>query len=382
MANWMKYIAEEENDIMKSELDTSSYRVLKLTNGMKICLVSSPNTEWASATMDVRVGSMSDPNDIPGLAHLCEHLLFMGSEKYPAENDFDAHIRKWGGESNGKTGAEHTNYCFDIKSDYLSEGLDRFAQFFICPLFTKYAIDKEVNVINSESAGKGTYDDCRIGRVEMETMNLDHPFCKFPTGNKETLFNIPMHRGQDIQTEVVKFYKKYYSSNIMSLAVYGRESLDELAEMVIPLFSQVANNYISVPVCTENPIRDMDTQLQINIVPNSDIKKLTLTFPVENYWSHPCGYVNHLMGVCGAGSLSSLLKLKGWVNLVESLESRLTGFSFLEVRMDLTDTGMRHIDEIITSVFQYITMLRTEGVRKRIWHECNDGIHFIFIHGE
>eukprot|EP00955_Chlamydomonas_euryale_P119016 366570-Chlamydomonas_euryale.AAC.5 len=31
----------------------------------------------------VNVGSMSDPDDFPGLAHFCEHMLFYASEKYP-----------------------------------------------------------------------------------------------------------------------------------------------------------------------------------------------------------------------------------------------------------------------------------------------------------
>ena len=211
-------------------------------------------------------------------------------------------------------------------------------------------------------------------------MNPDHRFCKFKCGNKETLFNIPVHRGQNIQTEVLKFYKKYYSSNIMSLAVCGRESLDKLAEMVVPLFSQVENKCIPVPICTENPIRNIDTQLQIDMVPNSDIKELALTWPVENYFSDPCSYVHHLMGACGAGSLSSLLKFKGWVNLVETWELQLTGFSVLQVTMILT--GMRQIDEIITSVFQFITMLTKEGAQKWIWDECAKMAYISFSYKE
>lgn len=38
--------------------------------------------------MDVNVGSMADPDDVPGLAHFLEHLLFMGTAKYPEENEY------------------------------------------------------------------------------------------------------------------------------------------------------------------------------------------------------------------------------------------------------------------------------------------------------
>jgi predicted Zn-dependent peptidase len=38
--------------------------------------------------LQVRVGSMSDPNELPGLAHFCEHMLFYSSEKYPVEDEY------------------------------------------------------------------------------------------------------------------------------------------------------------------------------------------------------------------------------------------------------------------------------------------------------
>lgn len=51
------------------------------------------NTEILSAVaLAVDVGSFSDPPDVQGLAHFLEHMIFMGSEKYPKENEFDSYI--------------------------------------------------------------------------------------------------------------------------------------------------------------------------------------------------------------------------------------------------------------------------------------------------
>ena len=47
----------------------------------------------AACALCVGVGSFSDPVDIPGLAHFVEHMVFMGSEKYPQENGFDEFIK-------------------------------------------------------------------------------------------------------------------------------------------------------------------------------------------------------------------------------------------------------------------------------------------------
>ena len=62
-------------------LDDRSYRVIKLPNKLEALLVHDPETDKASAAVNVEVGSFSDADDMPGMAHAVEHLLFMGTEK-------------------------------------------------------------------------------------------------------------------------------------------------------------------------------------------------------------------------------------------------------------------------------------------------------------
>lgn len=64
------------------------------------------------------------------MAHFVEHMVFMGSEKYPDENDFDAFVSKHGGSTNACTDMEDTTFNFDIQRKHLRPALDRFAQFF------------------------------------------------------------------------------------------------------------------------------------------------------------------------------------------------------------------------------------------------------------
>ena len=46
----------------------------------------------AAAAMVVGVGSMYDPPEAQGMAHFLEHMLFMGTKKYPTENAYDAFL--------------------------------------------------------------------------------------------------------------------------------------------------------------------------------------------------------------------------------------------------------------------------------------------------
>jgi insulysin len=74
--------------IMKPPLDDRDYVTYVLGNGLRVLLCSDPSSNEAAAAMDVHVGACSDPDDVPGLAHFCEHMLFLGTEKYPVEDSF------------------------------------------------------------------------------------------------------------------------------------------------------------------------------------------------------------------------------------------------------------------------------------------------------
>jgi Insulinase (Peptidase family M16) len=69
------------NSMERPALDNRSYRVVKLQNELEALLIHDPETDKASGALDVNVGSFSDKDDMPGLAHAVEHMLFMGTEK-------------------------------------------------------------------------------------------------------------------------------------------------------------------------------------------------------------------------------------------------------------------------------------------------------------
>lgn len=81
-------IVHSFDGIIKSPQDKCSYRIITLDNQLQALLIHEPDADKASAALDVNVGSFADPDDIAGLAHFLEHLLFMGTAKYPEENDY------------------------------------------------------------------------------------------------------------------------------------------------------------------------------------------------------------------------------------------------------------------------------------------------------
>ena len=162
------------DDIVVSNEDKRQYRGLILDNGLKILLVSDPSTDKSAAALDVHIGHLSDPPDLPGLAHFCEHMLFLGSERFPEEQEYRRFLSQNGGASNASTGSEHTNFYFDIAPESLVGALDRFSQFFLAPLFTESATDREMNAVNSEHEKNVPNDARRIRGVEKATVTGGH----------------------------------------------------------------------------------------------------------------------------------------------------------------------------------------------------------------
>ena len=77
----MTQVHRVTDDLEKPALDDRSYRVITLPNKLEALLVHDPDTDKASASLNVNVGTFSDEDDMPGMAHAVEHALFMGTKK-------------------------------------------------------------------------------------------------------------------------------------------------------------------------------------------------------------------------------------------------------------------------------------------------------------
>lgn len=206
------------------ETDKRTYKHFTLDNGLVCLLVSDPETDRASAAMDVHVGSFHEP--LPGLSHFLEHVLFLGTKKYPQENDFSQHLSNHGGHSNAYTSSTNTNYYFEVAAEHLESSLDRFAQFFIEPLFSASGVDREMNAVDSEYKKNLTADSRRIHALLQSVGDSEHPYSRFHIGNLETL------SVDGVLDKLKEHYENTYSANLMRLVVLAKESVDVLEPIV------------------------------------------------------------------------------------------------------------------------------------------------------
>ncbi|KAK2653140.1 hypothetical protein Ddye_012996 [Dipteronia dyeriana] len=378
-------VGQEDVEIVKPRSDKRQYKRLVLSNSLQVLLISDPDTDKCAASMDVNVGSFSDPDGLEGLAHFLEHMLFYASEKYPLEDSYSNYITRHGGSTNAFTASEHTNYHFDVNTDCFEEALDRFAQFFIKPLMSADATMREIKAVDSENQKNLLADGWRMNQLRKHQSLEGHPYHKFSTGNLDTLAVRPKARGQDTRHELLNFYDENYSANLMHLVVYTKESLDKIQTIVDGKFQEIRNTNRSCFHFPGQPCTSEHLQILVRAVPIKEGHKLRIAWPItpsiHHYKEAPCRYLSHLIGHEGEGSLFYVLKTLGWATGLSAGEGDSTlEFSFFEVGIDLTDAGHEHMQDIVGLLFKYINLLQQSGACKWIFDElsavCETTFHY------
>ena len=153
----------------------------------------------------------------------------------------------------------------------------RFAQFFICPLFTASATDRELNAVNSENSNNEQSDPHRFYQFDKSLSLSNHPFHKFGTGNIKTLKE-EVDKSIDVRTELLKFHQQYYSASVMKLGIVGKQSIDSLADLVTKTFSSIENKQISEPKYSENVFDLSKNPILYKFVPITERRQLKLNW--------------------------------------------------------------------------------------------------------
>uniref|UniRef100_A0A8C3AP28 Nardilysin convertase n=1 Tax=Cyclopterus lumpus TaxID=8103 RepID=A0A8C3AP28_CYCLU len=334
----------------------------------------------SAAALCVGVGSFSDPSDLPGLAHFLEHMVFMGSEKYPSENGFDAFLKKHGGSDNASTDCERTVFQFDVQRKSFKEALDRWAQFFICPLMIRDAIDREVEAVDSEYQLAKPSDSHRKEMLFGGLAKPGHPMGKFCWGNAQTLKHEPKKKKINVYKRLRAFWKKHYSAHYMTLAVQSKEKLDTLEKWVREIFSKVPNNDRAKPDFSDllDPFDTPAFNRLYRVVPVRKVHALNITWALppqeKHYRVKPLHYISWLIGHEGTGSILSVLRKKCWALALfggnsETGFDQNTTYSIFSISITLTDVGFQNFYEVTHLVFQYLKMLQTLGPQQRVYEE-------------
>ncbi len=335
---------------------------------MQVLLMHDPEVDRSAAAVAVGVGSLYDPKEKLGLAHYLEHMLFLGTEKFPKVGSFKEYLNANSGASNAYTGDDITNYFFQVSHDGFEGAVERFSDFFRAPLFDKDYAEREVNAVSSEFDKNRMQDGWRSNFVTDQVSEEGHPIKKFNIGSKETLSG-------DNRPALLAFHKRYYAASNMRLAILSKLSLDELEKLAKKYFSPIQDFPVKKdPISSEfrKPLKKKYRLLKIKTI--KDIRSLSLNFPtihLHNYLeSKPASIVGSVLGYEGNGSLLSKLKEEGLaLGLSAGGGYSHPNINSFTISINLTQKGLENYERIMEIVFAYIQMINKTGIQPYTYKE-------------
>jgi zinc protease len=193
------------------------YTRFTLPNGLTVILHEDHATPVVSVNIYYHVGSGREKPGRTGFAHLFEHIMFEGSQNVP-EGKFDEWLEAAGGDNNGSTNTDRTNYWINIPSNALELALfvesDRMG--FLLDAMSPDKVSGQRDVVKNER--RQSYENRPYGMAPIiiaEAMYpREHPYSWPTIGSMEDLTSASYQ-------DVVEFFKRYYGPNNASLCIAG-----------------------------------------------------------------------------------------------------------------------------------------------------------------
>ncbi|MDR3624009.1 MAG: insulinase family protein [Chlamydiales bacterium] len=335
---------------------------IRLSNGLEALLISDPGLDKSGAGIAVEAGSWQNPKKHLGMAHFLEHLLFLGTKKYPDEAGYARFLDEHGGMRNAFTENDRTVYMFSVNNDSFAEALDQFSRFFIDPLFNPSGVARESHAIDQEYAKNLQNDNWRLYHVRKALENPLHPDSDFSIGNLNTI--------SKISPDVVRqWYEDHYSANLMHLVIYSTLPMDKLKELVVTDFSPIKNKHFTPPNIEETLFTDKYKENIIYIVPYQNIRELVLQWEISDKYQYDAKTVAYVLGYEDSNSLLELLKNEGLAEELSTGSSLQRPRILFTLDIALTDKGVQEVDRVIKYCYEAIARLKKENIPQALYNE-------------
>src|SRR6266550_4488034 len=217
-----------------SRIDVA-YSQFTLPNGLRVILHEDHSVPLVTVNMWYHVGSAREKEKRTGFAHLFEHLMFMGSG-HVKPGEFDEWLEAAGGDNNGSTETDRTNYWINVPATSLELALflesDRMG--YLLDTMTPKTVDAQRDVVKNER--RQSVENRPYGMAEVVLGELlypqGHPYHWPVIGYMEDLTAASYD-------DVVAFFKKYYAPSNASLVVAGDVQTQEARRLIEKWFGDV-----------------------------------------------------------------------------------------------------------------------------------------------
>ena len=325
---------------------TVPYTEFTLANGLHVILHQDKTVPVAAVNVWYHVGSGREKPGRTGFAHLFEHVMFEGSE-HVKEGEFDSWLESAGGNNNGSTSEDRTNYVTDVPTNALELALflesDRMG--YLLPTLDQTKLDRQRDVVKNEKRQR--VDNAPYGQAFIELSAMlypkGHPYSWPVIGSMEDLSAAAL-------PDVVEFFKTYYSPNNASLVVAGDIDVAATKALVEKWFGGIPRGP-DVPPLVAPPVA-LTEVVRKTITDKVQLPRLYLAWPTPPFYAPGDAAMDVVSSVLSGGKNSRLYKrlvydLQIAQDVTAAQQSQSLGSAFLVVATARPGQSLDKIREII-----------------------------------
>lgn len=199
-------------------------KINTLENGIKV--VTDKNDYALSATIGVwfRVGAVDESDNISGISHFIEHMMFKGTKDRTAR-DIAFEMDSVGGSINAFTSKECTCYNATVTYEHLGKAVVLLADMVKNSLIDQVELDKERGVILEEINMVEDSPEDVIHRLHSENFFNGSSVSNSVIGTKETVSGLN-------SPDLKKYIGENYTTDRIVVSVAGKFEEEELIKLI------------------------------------------------------------------------------------------------------------------------------------------------------
>ena len=208
----------------------SSTTFLKLGNGVTLVHQEMPTVSVASVDIWVKAGASNDPDQVLGMSHFLEHMIFKGTEAIAA-GEFDLVIESEGGVSNAATSLDYAHYSFTVAASRFAITLPYLAQMLLKARIDDEDLEQERLVVLEELRQAMDDPDWFAYQHLMQTAYpSSHPYSRSVLGDEATIKQINA-------AQMREYHRSHYLPENMTVAIAGAVTREEAIMVVNAAFN-------------------------------------------------------------------------------------------------------------------------------------------------
>jgi zinc protease len=278
------------------------YSLFRLENGLTVIVHEDHSAPIATVNTWYHVGSGRERPGRTGFAHLFEHIMFEGSKNVP-EGAFDRWLEAVGGDNNGSTSNDRTNYWENVPSNAVEVPLflesDRMGH--LLDAMSPATVDGQRDIVKNER--RQSYENRPYGMAELALIEAlypkGHPYSWPVIGSMEDLSAASYE-------DVVEFFKRWYGPGNAVVCIAGDVTVAEARSLAERWFGDIPATTPVDPLVSQPVVLKAEKRLVLE--DRVQLPRLYLQWPTPPYLSPSDAALDALAAILASGKNSRLYK--------------------------------------------------------------------------